>query len=296
VKRALVALLAIVLGLSASAVATQITVLYTNDLHVRLNRLDSLTQQIEAERDRSDALLLLDAGDTWQDFRTPLAAVRGADGMVEWMNAVRYDAMALGNHDFYWGGRRLDQLIGQADFPVLCANLRPIDGGSTAFSASTRLEKGDLTILVIGLTTPTYFPYADYPWLRFEDAAQCLTREFDAQDEPADLVVCLCHLPVGVARRLATQVPGIDLFVTGHSHETTPVPVRSGQSLIVQSGAFGRYIGRLVLDVEGPASPPSVITNDLLPTETAPVQGDRGPFRFAVAMLALALAAALTFF
>ena len=88
--------------------ASSLTILYTNDLHTRLGRLEGLAELIESERAMDRPVLLLDAGDTWQDFRTPLAAVWGAEEMVDWMNKVRYDAMALGNHDLYWGA---DQLV-----------------------------------------------------------------------------------------------------------------------------------------------------------------------------------------
>ena len=77
--------------LAAGCAATPVTILYTNDLHLRFGRLDSIARLIEAERAGGSPVFLFDGGDAWQDFRRPLAAVWGADEMVAWMNDVGYD-------------------------------------------------------------------------------------------------------------------------------------------------------------------------------------------------------------
>jgi 2',3'-cyclic-nucleotide 2'-phosphodiesterase (5'-nucleotidase family) len=294
VSRRLVLSLVGFLLVSVHVSATELTLLYTNDLHVRLDRLGALERLIDEERSRTDALLLLDAGDTWQDFRTPLAAVWGADEMVAWMNRVGYDAMALGNHDFYWGKDRLSELVEKANFAVLCGNMRSIDGTPPPFAASTRVRAGSLEILVLGLTTTDYFPYIDYPWLRPVDAAQSLREEMAKWTEPVDLVICVAHVPVDVGRRLAALVQGIDVFVTGHSHEETPIPVRSGATWIVQSGAFGRSLGRLVLEIDSPFAPPRLVSHALLPTEKAPIPTDRGQLQLVYVLFVLCLGIVLT--
>ena len=261
---------------SAAALAGPLTILYTNDLHLRQDRLASLAALIEQERSQADHVLLLDAGDTWQDFRRPIDAVWGADEMVRWMNSVRYDAMAIGNHDLYWGRERLIELIDRADFPVLSANLNPVARCAAAFRSSSLHRIGDLNVLVIGVVTGEYLPYLDYPRLRYEAAGAALARELSLDREgPVDLVIALGHLPIADAVKIARRVPGIDVFITGHSHETTPEPRRVGNTLVVQSGAFARYLGRLRLNVE-PGRGPQLIENTLLPTAEAPADVARG--------------------
>ncbi len=279
-----------------AAAAAEITILYTNDLHLRLSRLDSISGLVTAERARSHAVLLLDAGDTWQDFRNPIFAVWGAQFVVEWMNEAGYDAMALGNHDFYWGARDLDRLAAAAEFPLVCANLTPATPTSLPFAASTRKTVAGVDVLVIGIVTEEYFPYLDYPWLTPIDAASAVRKEIAAQGPGIDLVVCVGHLPIVHARAIASAVPAIDVFLTGHSHEETAVPICVGDTLVVQSGAFGRNLGRLVLDVDPETGERRFVSNDLVPTEKAPAEIGRGLVRLSqlLALLALILGVVLS--
>lgn len=269
-----------ILGLGALAfavvlgTASPVTILYTNDLHLRFARLDSLAAFIEEERAAGDPVLLLDAGDAWQDFRRPLAAVWGADEMVRWMNGVGYSGMALGNHDLYWGAGRLAELIEQAEFPVLCANLVPVASFDAPFASSIVVQIDAVRVLVIGVITEEFVPYSDYPWLRYDAPEERIREEIRELDAPVDLIVVVGHLPVSDAVRVARSVPDIDVFITGHSHEETAVPVRAGRTIVVQSGAFGENLGKLRLDVE--AGSVSLCEHVLLPTTEASVQRDRG--------------------
>ena len=99
-------------------------------------------------------------------------------------------------------------------------------------------------------------------------AVSAKRRAIEAHSEPVDLVVVVSHISVKNASRVASAVPGIDLFVTGHSHEKTPEPIRVGKTLIVQAGAFAQRLGRLRLEVDGGEA--TVVANELLPTEEAP--------------------------
>ncbi len=275
-----------------ACVSSPLTILYTNDLHLRFERLASIERLIAEERAGEGSILLLDAGDTWQDFRRPLPAVWGADEMVEWMNRVAYDAMALGNHDMYWGAERLDELARRASFPILCANLKPVRLGAVSFASSTRLDVGGISVLLIGLITEELLPYSAYPALRAVPPSVALRDEIDRASDDRDLIVVVAHLPVADAIRVATEVPEIDVFVTGHSHEETSDPVRIGETLIVQSGRFGEKLGRLVVDVDPETGGHRLIDNELIPTEKAPTDISRGLrqlFRVVVAVVAVTL-------
>jgi 2',3'-cyclic-nucleotide 2'-phosphodiesterase (5'-nucleotidase family) len=291
VRRALV-LAGALLILGIVCVSAPLTILYTNDLHLRFERLASIEWLIAEQRVGDVSVLLLDAGDTWQDFRRPLPAVWGADEMVEWMNRVGYDAMALGNHDMYWGAERLDELVRTASFPILCANLKPVRPGAAPFASSTRLDVGGISVLLIGLITEELLPYSAYPALRTVPPSVALRDEIDRALDDRDLIVVVAHLPVADAIRVATEVPEIDVFVTGHSHEETSDPVRVGETLIVQSGKFGESLGRLVVDVDPETGGHRLIGNDLIPTEKTPTDIGRGLrqlFRIVVAVVAATL-------
>jgi len=286
--RIVVVLLVGSVGLGVFVDATPLTILYTNDLHLRFERLEALETTIAAQRAEAPGLLLLDAGDTWHDFRRPTTMVSGADAMVAWMNCVGYDAMALGNHDVYWGPRRLQELAGGAEFPLLTATFTSGGGRALPFSPSTRFDVDGLPIRVIGLTTEEFFPYSAYPWLRYHPPAEALSRPLAEAAANHELTIVLAHLPVADAAAVAAQVAGIDILISGHSHETTLEPVVVNGALIVQSGAFGRNLGRLDVEVrEGGGV--ERITHRLIPIEEAPVDRTRGLRQLARVLLALSV-------
>jgi 5'-nucleotidase len=258
--------LILVAACAAPVLGERLVIVYTNDVHLRLDRLASIERHVEAVRSRGDPVLLLDAGDAWHDFRVPLYAVWGADRMVEWMNRVGYDAMAPGNHDLYWGWPKVGDLLSRTAFPVVCANLVAIDCTPSPFLPSVRLVRGGLDVLVVGLGPLEHLPALDLPWLRPVDPVEALRREIESTSQSPDLVICLAHILVREAEGLARAVPGVDVFVTGHSHATTLTPRVVGDTLIVQSGAFGRYVGELTLDVSAGAA--RLLDHKLVPTES----------------------------
>ena len=269
-------LIVLLVLLHVVTIASSLTILYTNDIHSRLDRLEGLAALIAEERSQTYDLLLFDVGDEWHDFRVPLYAVWGADEIVAWMNRVGYDAMAVGNHDLYWGAERLAEFSSETDFLLLAANLLPQYGVVAPFIPYTLRTIDGLRVLVIGLLTPEDFPYPDYPWVRYIEPAKALRVVLEEAGTEADLVVVLGHLSVARAVRIARVVPDIDVFLTGHSHEITPDPVREGKTLILQAGAFGRYLGRLKLEIDPQTGEILSARNSLLETKRTPVAHDRG--------------------
>jgi 5'-nucleotidase len=285
----------LLLALCLAASGTPLRILYTNDLHLRLERLESLAEQIGMERAAAPGgVLLLDAGDAWQDYRVPLYAVWGAEAMVEWMNRAGYDAMAIGNHELYWDSTRLRRLQGRATFTLLCADLVPLPGLEAPFVPAVVREVGGLRVLLIGAVTPEYLPYHDLPWLRFVDPAAAIRREVERFGARVDLIVALVHLSLAAAADVAARVPEVDVFVTGHSHEITPEPTRVGSAIHVQSGAFARRLGVLDLEVDEETAAVTVIDHRLVATEAKasplPRRGFRHLMIFGIALAAVAAA------
>lgn len=269
--------------------ARPLTILYTNDLHLRFARLESIRSMIDQERASGGPILLVDGGDGWQDFRTPLAAVWGADEMVQWMNDVGYDAMAIGNHELYWGSDRLAELAERASFSILCANLEAAPGFARPFVSSVVRSTNGIRIFLVGVVTSFHVPYPDFPSLRYVAPAKAIQAEIAAIAEPVDLIVVVGHIPVAQAVGIVREVPAIDVFVTGHSHEETHEPVLAGESLVVQSGRFGERLGRLVIDIDEATGDLTLISNDLLETNKAPTASGRGVLQLVSVVAALAL-------
>ena len=140
--------------------------------------------------------------------------------------------------------------------------------------------------MVVGLITSDYLPYPDFPWLRYVPPTTALQNVLDTVSERADLIVAVGHLPVAEAARIVQSVPGVDVFFTGHSHEMTVEPVQVGETLILQAGEFGQFLGRLRLELDGETGDILSATNELLPTKKSPVVLDRGYFRlFQISLL-----------
>jgi 5'-nucleotidase len=279
--------------ISLSAVALPLTILYTNDLHARIDRFDALAAAVVAERELATSVLLFDAGDAWQDHRQLVTNVWGSSETVAWMNDLAYSGMALGNHDAYWGPYQLGQLIADADFPVLSANWVSDDDGKSAHEAAALIDLGDVTILVVGLTTAEFLPVPAYPQLQYRHPVTSLREQISLHEGTFDFVFVVAHVSIETARSIVQQVPEVDLFISGHSHERTAEPIQEGTTLIVQSGAFGQWLGRLRVDLNMEARRLDVLSNDLMAIERTPVDVRAGVHKFLFVFAAVALASAL---
>ncbi|MCK5828090.1 metallophosphoesterase [Candidatus Bipolaricaulota bacterium] len=261
----------IVLVAWITSLATPITVLYTNDVHMRWDRFASMSDIIAAERAGDIPVLLFDAGDTWQDHRQAIPNVWGSNEAIDWMNAMSYTAMALGNHDTYFGAEKLSKMISSAAFPVLSGNWQRLDNAVADTESSILVQIEDVKILVIGLTTPEFLPIPAFPGWRYLDPVAVVHDLLQRYAGDYNVVFVVGHISLYHARRIAWQVPEIDLFISGHSHQRTPQPMIEGSTLIVQSGAFGQAVGRLQLDIDVGAGEVNVLGHDLIATERTPV-------------------------
>ncbi|MDH3658577.1 MAG: thiosulfohydrolase SoxB [Alphaproteobacteria bacterium] len=213
-----------------------------------LDRIATLVKAIRAER--PDNTLLLDGGDTWQGSWTALQT-RGED-VVRAMALLQPDAMT-GHWEFTLGEERVQELVEQIGFPFLGANIRDTDWEEPVFEQVARFERGGVHVAVIGQAFP-YTPIANPRWMipawSFgirEDELSVLVEETRA--DGAELVVLLSHNGFDVDRKLAGNVDGIDVILTAHTHDAIPEPTIVGKTLLITSGAYGKFLSRLDLDV-----------------------------------------------
>lgn len=246
----------------------ELTVLHVNDFHGRLvpfleKSLDSATaiggaaylaEMIRRERDAGpQSTLLLSAGDMFQGMA--ISNVFKGRPVIEFMNAVGFEAMAVGNHEFDWGRDTLNNLIASAAFPFLAANVTDTDGtplrGTRPYIL---LDKSGVKVAVIGITT-VETPYSTNPtnvaglvFRKPEKVLPGLIRKVRRQG--AKLVIVLSHQGLDADKRLAGCVRGIDVIVGGHSHTAVTVPVKVRNTIIVQAGSYGMYLGVLRLKID----------------------------------------------
>jgi len=213
-----------------------------------LDRIATLVKAIRAER--PDNTLLLDGGDTWQGSWTALQT-KGED-VVKAMALLKPDAMTA-HWEFTLGEDRVLELVDQLDFAFLGANVRDTDWEEPVFEQVIRFERGGVDVAVIGQAFP-YTPIANPRWMfpawsfgiREEELA-ALVQE--TRDDGAELVVLLSHNGFDVDRQLAGNVDGIDVILTAHTHDAIPEPTVVGKTLLITSGANGKFLSRLDLDV-----------------------------------------------
>jgi len=215
-----------------------------------MDRMATLVKAIRAQRPTNT--LLLDGGDTWQGSYTALKT-RGGD-MVRVMNAMGVEAMTA-HWEFTYGQDRVKELVDQLDFPFLAGNVKDATWDDDIFEHTQTFERGGVNIAVIGQAFP-YTPIANPRYMMAEwsfgiEEEKLQERVTAARDAGADLIVLHSHNGFDVDRKLAGRVKGIDVILTGHTHDAIPAAIKVGNTLLVASGSHGKFLARLDLKVEG---------------------------------------------
>ncbi len=214
-----------------------------------LDRVATVINQIRAAR--PDALLL-DGGDTWHGSYTCYHTA-GQD-MVNVMNALKPDAMTF-HWEFTLGSDRVAEIVENLPFAALGQNIFDAEWDEPAelFPPFKFFERGGVKIAVIGQAFP-YMPIANPGWM-FPEYAFGI-RDENMQEmvdqvraEGAELVVVLSHNGFDVDKKMAGIVSGIDVILSGHTHDALPEPTVIGDTVIVASGSNGKFVSRVDLDV-----------------------------------------------
>ena len=218
----------------------------------RVGGLDRVATVIKAIRaDRPDAILL-DGGDTWHGSYTCHHS-QGQD-MVNVMNALKTEAMTF-HWEFTLGSDRVHEIIDTLPFPALGQNIFDAEWDEPAdyFKPYTFFERGGSKIAVIGQAFP-YMPIANPGWMfpeysfgiRDENMQEMVD---EVRGLGAELVVVLSHNGFDVDKKMASIVSGIDIILSGHTHDALPEPVLINETVIVASGSNGKFVSRVDLDV-----------------------------------------------
>ena len=265
-------------------------VLHINDLHSRIESIGrsdaTCSPQDAAEercfggyarlatkiRERREALsadgvpvVTLDAGDQFQGSLYYTTYKGMAE--VEFMNAIGFDAMALGNHEFDDGPGVLAEFIRAASFPVVSGNTKVADVEplSEVLREHVILEVGDEKVAVLSVLTPnTTIIASPGPNVTFEDEIVYLQEAVArVKGEGVHKILVLSHVGFLRDQEIAGAVDGISAIIGGHSHTllsnsvdgappyATLIESPSGRAVpIVQAYAFSRFLGDLMLEMD----------------------------------------------
>ena len=259
----------------------------------RVGGLDRVATVVNAIRAARPDALLLDGGDTWHGSYTCYHS-QGQD-MVNTMQLLKPDAMTF-HWEFTLGQERVRELVEQSPFAMLGQNIFNAEWDEPAeeFKPYEFFERGGAKIAVIGQAFP-YMPIANPGWM-FPDFSFGIRdqRMQEMVDEVraagADLVVVLSHNGFDVDKKMASRVSGIDVILSGHTHDALPEPVLVGETIIVASGSNGKFVSRVDLDVRDGRMMgfrhklipifSDVITPD--PEMAAAIEAERAPYKTAM--------------
>ncbi|KGJ14051.1 thiosulfohydrolase SoxB [Paracoccus panacisoli] len=217
----------------------------------RMGGMDRVATVVKAIRAARPDSILLDGGDTWHGSMTSLRT-KGQD-MVNVMNALGVEGMTS-HWEWTFGQDRVKEIVDALPFPFLGANIFDVEWDEPAFDPYTIIEKAGVRVGVIGQAFP-YMPIANPKWMfpdySFgirEERMQAVVDELRGT-EKVDLVVCLSHNGFDVDHKMAGRVKGIDVILTGHTHDAMPEPVLVGETILIASGSNGKFVSRVDLDV-----------------------------------------------
>ena len=215
------------------------------------DRIATLVKAIRAERG-ADKVLLLDGGDALQGSWSSLKS-NGQD-MIDALAGLKVDAMT-GHWEFTYGADRVKEIAEKAPFAFLAQNVRDIEWQEPVFEARKMFERGGVKIAVIGQALPRTAvanPRWMFPNWEFGIREEDMQKQVDdARAEGAAVVVLLSHNGFDVDRKLAGRVKGLDVILTGHTHDAMPGVIKVGDTVLVASGSHGKFVSRLDIKVDG---------------------------------------------
>ena len=270
-------------GSEAAAPDKDIIIVYTNDVHCGIedhigyagfalyrNEMKKLTPYVTT----------VDAGDFAQG--ATIGSISQGRYIVEIMNAVGYDVVAPGNHDFDYGMGMFEALRRNLSCGFIACNFRTVEDNKLVFPAYKIIEYGKTKIAYIGATTPESISKST-PTFFMDDKREKYIYTFDGdltgekliadiqntvdevRSQGVDYVIVVGHLGeyeditnVWSAPFIAARTRGIDVFIDGHSHEITPelkIKNADGKEVIItQSGTKLTHIGQVTIDTNGKIS------------------------------------------
>ncbi len=254
-----------------------LVVLHLNDTHSRIEPMPAndsrnankggIVRQsayIEEVRRENPDMLLFHCGDFVQG--TPYFNMFRGEAEVTLMNAMKFDAACIGNHEFDYGLETLATMIRSAHFPVITSNYdfsgTPVKGLTKEYLIVHRngLKIG---ILAVGVDPVGLIALQNYTGMKYLDPVETANRiaAFLKEKEKCDLVICLSHLGYFPKEdemgdiTLAKKSRNIDLILGGHSHTYLRQPDRrlnlDGKEVVIsQMGGNGIYVGRMDIQMK----------------------------------------------
>ena len=255
---------------------SDIVILYDNDVHGAVEGYPLMASFRDQMRLLTPHVALVSCGDFLSG--SAYGSLSNGGYLVRMMNAVGYDFVTLGNHEFDFGIPMLQHRVGQLSAQVLCCNFSNVGQYRSIFPGYDIRRYGNRKVAFIGLTTPTV-PTSSTPtffqdslgrWLytfyptALDSLLQCRVNE--VLHEEADYVILVAHVGKYDIPDIVARTSGIDAVLDGHTHSVIPHTIlynKLGKPVLwTSTGAYFHAFGRLVINANGD------MTSDLVPRDS----------------------------
>ena len=275
-KKLLCSLFALSAVSTAMAQEVNIKLLGTSDIHGRVvpwsygadveDKSGSYAQiatYVKDVRKNNKNVVLVDVGDAIQDNQVDVFAkdkkYYKEHPIPKVLNEMKYDVFVLGNHEFNFGMKALDEILKDIKAKKLTANFYYKKNDKRYIDATTIIEKDGVKLGIIGLSTPMSAKFE-------EDTGNLKDMKFTSPTEEArtqveklkakgvDAIIVIAHMgienenkiPDTGMRDVINAVDGIDVVIAGHMHKDVPSETIKN-TLITEPHRYGTVVSEVDL-------------------------------------------------
>ena len=233
---------------------TTIVIYSTNDMHAQIDNFAKVSAYLESERAKHPNTLILSGGDMFSGNPVVDQHTKKGQPIIELMNHIGYQYAAFGNHEFDYGQENLQRCMNDANFEMLCANLK-VDSTIARFKQPkpyAQLEIDGIRIAILGLIEvsekrigelqPAAHP-ARLKGIHFRNPIEC-ALDYKHLRKECDLFLALTHIGHNYDIELANAMPELDAIIGGHSHTRIDSTLYINGVLVNQANAYLNYIGK----------------------------------------------------
>lgn len=259
----------LILSCSNNEENTAFTIIHMNDTHsknkefVIVSKEDGKTNRyggaarrktfIDKIKKQNTNVIVMHAGDTITGSVFSIV-YQGMDE-VEIMNDLGVQVSTLGNHEFDYGIEQLNNIIKKRNFPTVSCNVKVISTGENYIKPYIITNINNLNVAIIGvLQSETMNITQGLDYIMIEDEIESLKNLI--KDIPLhttnDITILLSHSGFDTDKKIAEEIPNtFDIIIGSHTHTVLKEPFIIGNTMIVQAGQYGEYIGTIDIKLKG---------------------------------------------
>jgi len=214
-------------------------------------RIATIVKQIRAES--QGRILFCDCGDTIHGTY-PALKTQG-QALIRVLNSLGLDAMTA-HWEFAYGPKVFQQRVAELNYPMLANNVYDQETKKPVYRSYEVKEINAFRIGIVGIASnivdKTMPPsYSEGIYLTLGKGELPSIVDILRTQEKVDLIVLVSHLGFPQEMKLLSEVHGIDVCLSGHTHNRLYYPVLNGKTIVIQSGCHGSFLGRLDLEIDG---------------------------------------------